>query len=317
MPPSGLAPIAFFAHRRPWKTLQALYSLSRCPEAARSELFIFCDAAKTDADRASVALVREVVRAQRWCGTVEIREAATNRGLARSIIDEVTALTRSHGRVIVLEDDLLVAKGLLDYMNRALDKYRDAPAVMQVSAHSFPAFAPSSGAVLMPLATTWGWGTWERAWARFEEVPRGADQLQLNRPLRQSFDLDGAYPYSRMLEEQLAGHNDSWGIRWWWTVHQHHGLSLFPLQTLVRNIGFDGEGTHTRTQSPLADAPFWSPDSVVLELPTDLEIDSAAFEAWKRYVHEKSQPGLRHRLGQAARTILDTGVVERLRGLGR
>ena len=146
--PGGLASIAFFAFRRPWATLQALYSLSRCPEAARSVLHVFCDGPRGESDRADVALVREVVRSQRWCGRVEVHEAPRNQGLARSVIDGVTALCRSEGRVIVLEDDLLVSSGFLDYMNRALEQYRDASAAMQVSGHSFPAWPAESGAVV-------------------------------------------------------------------------------------------------------------------------------------------------------------------------
>jgi hypothetical protein len=305
---ASLAPTAFFVYRRPWTTLQALYALSRCPEAAQSELHVFSDGARSVADSAAVAQVREVVRFHRWCGKIAVHESERNLGLARSVIEGVRALCASHGRVIVVEDDLLVASGFLEYMNRGLDLYRDEPAVMQISGHSFPAFAPEPRAVLMPLATTWGWATWERAWSKFEEVPRNAALLRSDRGLRHSFDLDGAYPYSRLLERQLARGVDSWGIRWWWSVHQHRGLGLFPLRTLVRNIGFGGEATHTRSSSPLMDAPHWLADASIREFPAGLQRDEQAFQRWKQYIRSRTRPSLGARIGQAARSLLVRGM---------
>jgi hypothetical protein len=301
------APIAFFAFRRPWTTLQALYALSRCPEAAQSELHVFSDGARSVADGEAVARVREVVRFHRWCGKIEIHESDRNLGLARSVIEGVGALCASHGRVIVVEDDLLVASGFLEYMNRGLELYRDQPAVMQISGHSFPASAPESRAVLMPLATTWGWATWQRAWSRFEEVPKNTARLRSDRALRRSFDLDGAYPYSRMLERQMTAAVDSWGIRWWWSVHQNRGLGLFPLRTLVRNIGFGEEATHTRGPSPLMEAPDWLADASIREFPADLKTDAQAFQRWKQYLRSHGRQSLGGRISRAARLLLGRG----------
>jgi hypothetical protein len=280
---ASLAPIAFFAYRRPWTTLQALYALSRCPEAANSELHVFSDGPRTVADREAVALVREVVRSHRWCGRVEVHESSQNLGLARSVIRGIGSLCRRYGRVIVLEDDLLVSNGFLRYMNRALDLYRDEPAVMQISGHSFPAFAPESRAVLLPAVTSWGWATWERAWSQFEEVPEGREELRSDHGLRRSFDLDGAFPYSRMLEDTVAGKIDTWDIFWWWTVHRRGGLGLFPLRTLVRNIGFNENATHTRG-SLLLDAPHWRADASIDEFPALPKIDEEIFRRWKEYL---------------------------------
>jgi hypothetical protein len=49
-----------------------------------------------------------------------------------------------------------------------------------------------------------------------------------------------------MLEKQIKGKIDSWGIRWYLSVFLQGGLTLYPVQTLVQNIGFDGSGTHCR-----------------------------------------------------------------------
>jgi hypothetical protein len=48
-----------------------------------------------------------------------------------------------------------------------------------------------------------------------------------------------------MLEDQIAGKNDSWAIRWDASIFLADRLSLYPGASLVRNIGFDGSGRHS------------------------------------------------------------------------
>ena len=37
---------------------------------------------------------------------------------------------------------------------------------------------------------------------------------------------------------------DSWAIRWHASMFEQNRLSVYPNQTLVANLGFDGSGTH-------------------------------------------------------------------------
>lgn len=104
-----------------------------------------------------------------------IIEAEANRGLANSIIAGVTKLCDEYGRVIVLEDDLVVSPVFLTYMNAALDKYEDVEDVMQVSGYIFPvtAFENNTEAMFLPFTTSWGWATWGRAWKYFDPEADG------------------------------------------------------------------------------------------------------------------------------------------------
>jgi hypothetical protein len=60
-----------------------------------------------------------------------------------------------------------------------------------------------------------------------------------------SFDLDGAYPFSRMLYRQIRGKNDSWAISWRAIMFLLGMLTLYPSQSLVKNMGQDHRGTHS------------------------------------------------------------------------
>ena len=145
-------------------------------------------------------------------------------------------------------------------------------------------------------------GDLQRAWSAFAEQP-DIRPLRSYPVVRGSFDLDGAYPYSQMLERQVAGEIDSWGIRWWWTMFQLRGLGLFPLRTLVRNIGFDTAATHTRRPGWAMEAPHWLADASISQLPEVAETDQEAFRRWKEHLRAR-RPRLVERLGGAARALL-------------
>jgi hypothetical protein len=240
-----LTPIALFVYKRAMHTQKALESLSRCVSASESELFIFCDGTKEEGDAAGVQEVRRLVRQKQWCGKVNIIERETNTGVANSIIDGVTRLCNEYGRVIVLEDDLVVSSGFLRYMNEALERYQSEPQVMQISGYMFPVEVESDYTTFfLPFTTSWGWATWQRAWVYFDPSAANYKVLKKDRAMRKAFDLEGGYPYYKMLKSQLRGEIDSWAIRWYLCVFMRQGLVLYPPRTLIENIGFDGSGTH-------------------------------------------------------------------------
>src|SRR5262249_54070621 len=157
----------------------------------------------------------------------------------------VTDLCHRHASAIVIEDDLELSPYFLEYMNAGLVTYRDDARVMQISGYMFPIRLPSSqDAFFLPLTTSWGWATWDRAWRQFDPDAVVASLVLADPLQRSAFDLNGSYPYSAMLQAQQEGKIDSWAIRWYHSVFAHKGLVLYPARSLVRNSGFDGSGVN-------------------------------------------------------------------------
>src|SRR5438046_1229735 len=77
--------------------------------------------------------VRELIRKKNWCKKVHIIESERNNGLANSIITGVTELVNKFGKIIVLEDDLILSSGFLKFMNYALNMYENEEQVMQIT----------------------------------------------------------------------------------------------------------------------------------------------------------------------------------------
>lgn len=293
------APIALFVYNRPDHTRRTVQALQACAGAKESELYVFSDGPRTAQAEAAVNEVRAYVTGIDGFARSEVIERETNLGLADSIIDGVTRLCNAHGRVIVVEDDLVVAPVFLEYLNAALVRYQAEPQVMQIAAHMFPVDVPcSDDAFFLPFVSSWGWATWDRAWRKFDADATGYAQLKWDAARRKAFDMNGAYDYFSMLEAQLAGTVDSWAIRWNLSVFMNDGLVLYPKQSLVENTGFDGSGVHTRGEAlnQIVDS-----GHVPVRLP-EPGIDAAVRETVFDYFRARRTPAAR--LKAMARRIL-------------
>jgi GT2 family glycosyltransferase len=247
-----LAPIILFVYKRPNHLKKTLESLAKNDLASQSSLFIYSDGPKKNTftkELKQIREVRKISREKQWCSEVNIIEREKNMGLASSIIAGVSEIIKKFGKVIVLEDDLLISKNFLRYMNDALDKFENEKKVMQISGFVFPVdLSVKCDAFFLPLTTSWGWATWKRVWDDFDKTGRGLKILAKDKKMRKRFDLNNSYPYYKMLKSQVRGKVDSWAIRFYLSVFLKGGLVLYPRETLVNHIGGDGSGTHCKKE---------------------------------------------------------------------
>ncbi|MCW5798242.1 MAG: glycosyltransferase [Nitrospira sp.] len=271
-------------------------------ETRDSDLFVFSDGAKNSLAHEGVSAVRALVRGLTGFRSVTVVEQSVNLGLARSIVAGVTDLTGRFGRVIVLEDDVVPAPHFLQYMNAALDKYEQVQQVVSIHGYSYPVNCSLPETFFLRGADCWGWATWERGWRVFE--PDGSKLLaRLSESgLSRLFDLDGGYPYTKMLEEQVAGRNDSWAIRWHAAAFLEGLLTLYPGSSQVQNIGTDGSGTHGGCAAEFWHASWGRP--VLLE---DIPVQESQ-RAREAFVHmlKSLQPSLARRISARLRRMIGT-----------
>ena len=238
------APILLFVYNRPEHTRRVIESLQTNAEAIESRLFIYADQARNEADRPNVDEVRRYIRSIGGFKQVTLIERSENWGLARNIIDGVSTQVNAYGRVIVLEDDLVVSPYFLRFMNDALETYKDEERVGHIQACDFTKDPSLPDTFLIKWTGSWGWATWARAWRHFNPDGKALlAQLEEHR-LTHTFDFNGNYPFTRMLRRQIAGKNNSWAIRWNASLFLAGILSLNVGKSLVQNTGFDGTGTN-------------------------------------------------------------------------
>jgi hypothetical protein len=240
-----LSPVVMFVYNRLKHTQQTIEALQNNLLAAESDLYIFSDAPKSAAHFVGTEEVRKYILKINGFKSITIVERKTNFGLAKSIIDGVTKVVKKHGRIIVLEDDMITSPHFLTYMNEALDKYADDNRVASIHGYVYPVKQFLPEAFFLRGADCWGWATWQRGWKLFNPDGRQLlDELK-QKKLIGAFDFNGAYPFSSMLKGQIKGSNDSWAVRWHASAFLAEKLTLYPGHSLVNNIGNDSSGTHS------------------------------------------------------------------------
>lgn len=239
-----LSPILLFTYNRPEHTRLTLEALRKNHLSDRSRLYIFSDGYRNETDREEVMKVRELIRSVEGFAAIHIEERTENVGLARNIIEGVTGVVNEHGKVIVLEDDLITSPYFLTFMNDVLERYEQEEKIAHVQGFCFP-LQGLPDAFLIKWTGSWGWATWKRAWDLFN--PDGEALLSeiTKKKLNREFDFNNNYPFTRMLRRQVNGENDSWAIRWNASLFLNNRLSVNAGKSLVQNIGFDGSGRHS------------------------------------------------------------------------
>ena len=243
------APIALFVYRRLDHTRLTVEALRDNDLAARSRLYVFCDGPRSEEEAGSVAAVRDFAHGISGFESVEVVERGENMGLARSIIAGVTQVVAAHGRVIVVEDDLVTSPFFLRYMNDGLTTYRHDDRVASIHGYIYPVARPLPETFFLRGADCWGWATWDRAWTHFEPDADVLLKQLKERGLEHAFDLDGSYGFTEMLRAYARGSNNSWAIRWHASMFLRGMLTLYPGESMVNNIGLDSSGTHCTTTS--------------------------------------------------------------------
>lgn len=249
--PSYFSPIVLFVYNRPIHTRLTLEALSRNPEAIYSDLHIYSDGPVDLNSVIDVTKVRRVIR--EFCGfkSISIVEQDMNIGLAQSIIGGVTELFKRYSTLIVLEDDLVVSRYFLEYMNSGLKIYKDEQRVGSIHGFTYPIQHTLPETFFLRGGDCWGWATWDRAWKKNCLDGSFLVEKMRRKNLIKSFNLDGAYPFYKMLKNQVDGKNDSWAIRWHASLFLENMLTLYPGKSLVSNIGHDGSGIHSAKTSHL------------------------------------------------------------------
>jgi hypothetical protein len=260
-----LAPVVVFAYNRPLHLQRTLDALAACRLAGQTIVHVFADGPRKPEAADAVAAVRDVLAreadATRFAD-LHLHASPVNLGLANSIIGGVGKVLAERGRVIVLEDDLLVSADFLEFMNDCLEFYKNDPKVGAVTGYSPLSALPAgytSDVFLVHRNSSQGWGTWSRVWDGVDWSASGIDRLERDYGLRRAFNREGNDRYDR-LRRQLAGRIDSWSIRFGLSLFLRGMGTLYPAVNRIANTGYDGSGIHSGTGTPMnehvAEAPY-------------------------------------------------------------
>ena len=249
-----LAPVALFGYNRADHLQQTVEHLLANDLADATDVYFFSDGPRDSAAESGVAAVRRYGRSVSGFHSMTVIERPHNMGLRASMIDGVSSVAEKHGRVVVVEDDILASPGFLRYMNDALEFYENYHSVGSIS--GYMPHEVTRAASLSPQQTVfhyrpncWGWATWWSRWGKADWEPSDW-RRHVTSARRRKLLARGGTDMIVMLRCSMEGMNQSWMARWYFNCYLHGMLTLWPGASLVTNIGFDGSGVHVRKNVP-------------------------------------------------------------------
>jgi hypothetical protein len=252
------APIVFFAYNRTWHTEQTLSALIANDLADESIIYFFIDGCKTNANQEQIEKHEQVIeivsKYKSYFKESYVEISPQNKGLANSVIYGITKVINKYEKVIVLEDDIVTSTGFLQYMNDALQVYENEDKVAGISGFSY--IDANVSTYFSRHGSCWGWGTWKRIWDATDFDVNLLLEKFNSKELIKSFNMDGVYPFHKMLCQQKQDLVDSWAIRFYASYFLKEQLFLYPSKSMILNIGTEGTHHHSKKKIDIQEKNF-------------------------------------------------------------
>ena len=274
--------IALFVYNRPEHTREVLNGLKK---NNITKLYIFSDDIKNEINSISVKKVRDLISSIDWCDT-EIIKSDYNKGLSKSIVDGVNYVLNKHERVIVLEDDCVPSDNFIAFMEKCFNKYENNEKAMNVTGYSFPISIPDNypyDVYFSYRSSSWGWGTWKRAWNHFNRDESILKEVNKSSILRKKINRAGE-DLIPMLKNQIEGKLDSWAVFWSINIIKNDGVCVNPVKSRIKNIGHDSTGTHCGSSNRY-EVKIVKENINLLNLPDEIIIDNEIIKRYKEFFH--------------------------------
>lgn len=259
------APVIITTLNRHEHFRQCLESLERCTDADKTNVYVALDFPPSDRYVEGWKKNDEYLKEKETHNgfrslTVYRRETNyffSGKGNGKVAIEDATV---GIDRYVYSEDDNVFSPNFLVYMNKCLEKYKDDESVVAVCGYSYPVdWDVSDGATCFRQQinhSAWGTGYWkEKCRVRNQFIYSGM-------MLRALPDVINKRKYEKMIDACLMEYicaactpmKKACRLMWVATdmacrsyLAVKDKYAITPVQSLVRNLGFDGSGVYCQT----------------------------------------------------------------------
>lgn len=246
------APVMLFTYSRPEHTRRVLDALSRNTLACDTTVYAYTCAPKNESHEPQVNATKAVLTEFGESGAFGdfiVVDKPDFRPLGPAMVEAVSEVVGKHGRIIVVEDDIVTSGHFLEFMNGCLDYYDDDPHVFSISGYSpsLPYLSDVEGDVYMVhRACPWGWATWKDRWDNYDWEVHGYRESMMDRRTRRElvrWNTDLPMTLDALFYEKGCM-DKNWEQQFCYCQYALGMSVVCPKESLVENIGFDGTGTH-------------------------------------------------------------------------
>ena len=155
---------------------------------------------------------------------------------------------------VILEDDCAPHSTFFRFCDELLERYRVDRRIVQICGNNFQfgrKRGPHSYFYSYHNMCAGGWATWRRAWQSHDMAVSAWPQLKQTDWLHRIVHNAQAEKYWAAQFDRAydsGGQVDFWDYQWTFSCWAQGGLSVVPNVTLLSNIGFRPDGTHTKAR---------------------------------------------------------------------
>lgn len=244
------APVAIFFFNRPDLLAKSFASVR---QARPNTLLLVCDGPRAErpSEKELVLACKRIVSKVDWKCRVFRNYSKENLGCRRRLASGITWVFSKVDRAIIVEDDCIPLNSFFVYATELLERYSQDRRVMSISGVNFePQRATEYSYLFSRYVRVWGWASWRRAWAHYDESMSGWNALRNTREFRQFFtNPEVANFWCDRFDSVASKGFNTWDYQWVYAHLINNGLSIVPAENLVSNVGFRADATHTRRSS--------------------------------------------------------------------
>ena len=232
--------IAVFAYQRPSHLKRVMMSIEN--SKIGNDIYLFIDGPKNKKDKLNQKYIRLQSENFKNKNKFKIIQRSKNLGLAKSILYGVTILSKKYDAVIVLEDDTVPYKDFFPYMIYCLKNFSKENQIGAICSYQFSDFTnfKNNKFILLNNFITWGWGIESKKWIQFINFKNNKlKKLSLKKTI-----------YKKVINKTSFKKN-IWSLDFIKYNYFKKKKFIFPTNSLIKNIGFDGTGTNSKYSDKL------------------------------------------------------------------
>ncbi len=270
-------PVLFLIFNRPECTKETFEAIKR---AKPKYLYVAADGPRAGKDGESILCekTRSIVKEIDWDCEIKTLFRNENLGCGQAVSQAITWFFDNVEYGIILEDDCLPYPKFFVFCKNMLERYKDDDRIWEVCGTNLQCgkIRGDGSYYFSNYGSIWGWATWARAWKHYDFKMEKYEQFIKEKGIENIFkDKKQQKHWIEVLNKSRE--IDTWDYQWLFTHWYYNGLCVVPNVNLIKNIGFNFDGTHTVHE------PFWYQSAISggsklgeIKHPQKLEVNNEA-----------------------------------------
>lgn len=283
-------PILFITFNRPNHTKRVFDEIKK---QRPKYLFIFQDGARNgnDGDSEKCAAVRAIFEeSQGWNCELHTYYSDKNLGCGIGPVTGIQWFFDNVDQGIIIEDDAIPAPDFFLYAENLLNRYKENQQIRAIGSMNINGNKQGDFSYYFSMMNRnlCAWATWKRVWSDFDYYMDKIPLFCLKDALRKygATPKEISYWCDRLDEIHKNRLNESsWDMQFLMSIWLSHGIGICPNVNLSTNIGFDAEGTHTKSSESRAAnvsidsiLPLMHPSKILINRRADLNYHKLYFQ---------------------------------------